>query len=110
MFPNRHLPKNAAKMLESLEFVECEHSVETAELFQVKKPQAAIARSTALGYPRRRGSRCFLTKDQSVSKEMELQKIVVCGVPEHFNLPWHLAIENGLFAKHGVLVLAPTHI
>jgi ABC-type nitrate/sulfonate/bicarbonate transport system substrate-binding protein len=39
---------------------------------------------------------------------MELQKIVVCGVPEHFNLPWHLAIENGLFAKHGVLVLAPT--
>lgn len=35
---------------------------------------------------------------------MELQKIVVCGVPEHFNLPWHLAIENGLFAKHGVLV------
>lgn len=41
---------------------------------------------------------------------MELQKIVVCGVPEHFNLPWHLAIENGLFAKHGVLVLANTHL
>jgi hypothetical protein len=33
-----------------------------------------------------------------------MQKIVVCGVPEHFNLPWHMAIENGLFAKHGVHV------
>lgn len=26
----------------------------------------------------------------------------VCGVPEHFNLPWHLAKERGLFDKHGV--------
>ncbi len=26
----------------------------------------------------------------------------VGGVPEHFNLPWHIAIERGLFAKHGV--------
>jgi hypothetical protein len=26
----------------------------------------------------------------------------VCGVPEHFNLPWHLAKERGLFEKHGV--------
>lgn len=24
------------------------------------------------------------------------------GVPEHFNLPWHLAIENGIFKQHGV--------
>lgn len=24
------------------------------------------------------------------------------GVPEHFNLPWHLAIENGLFEKEGI--------
>lgn len=26
------------------------------------------------------------------------------GVPEHFNLPWHLARERGLFEKHGVEV------
>lgn len=35
---------------------------------------------------------------------MELPKLVVCGVPEHFNLPWHMAIENGIFTKHGVQV------
>ncbi len=30
---------------------------------------------------------------------MGLRKIRVGGVPEHFNLPWHLAIEEGLFNK-----------
>eukprot|EP00035_Acanthoeca_spectabilis_P020720 m.434320 g.434320 ORF g.434320 m.434320 type:complete len:603 (+) comp17696_c0_seq1:64-1872(+) len=29
-------------------------------------------------------------------------KIRVCGVPEHFNMPWHIATERGIFAKHGV--------
>lgn len=29
-------------------------------------------------------------------------KLKVGGVPEHFNLPWHLAIENGLFEKEGL--------
>lgn len=24
------------------------------------------------------------------------------GVPEHFNLPWHLAIEDGMFAQQGI--------
>jgi len=33
-----------------------------------------------------------------------LTKIRVGGVPEHFNLPWHLAIENGLFEKEGIEV------
>lgn len=32
----------------------------------------------------------------------KLTKIRVGGVPEHFNLPWHLAIENGLFEKEGI--------
>jgi sulfonate transport system substrate-binding protein len=32
------------------------------------------------------------------------QKLRVGGVPEHFNLPWHLAIERGLFTKNGVEV------
>jgi sulfonate transport system substrate-binding protein len=31
-------------------------------------------------------------------------KIRVGGVPEHFNLPWHLAIENGLFEKEEIEV------
>jgi len=26
----------------------------------------------------------------------------IAGVPEHFNLPWHLAIEEGAFAKRGI--------
>eukprot|EP01147_Barroeca_monosierra_P007994 gene7994-10055_t len=30
--------------------------------------------------------------------------LVVGGVPEHFNYPWHLANEKGLFQKHGVEV------
>ncbi len=31
-------------------------------------------------------------------------KITVGGVPEHFNLPWHLAMETGLFDKTGISV------
>lgn len=31
---------------------------------------------------------------------METVKII--GVPEHFNLPWHMAIEDGLFADRGI--------
>lgn len=33
-----------------------------------------------------------------------LPTVRVGGVPEHFNYPWHLAQERGLFAKHGVNV------
>lgn len=33
---------------------------------------------------------------------MNLTKIKIGGVPEHFNLPIHLANENGLFAKAGI--------
>jgi sulfonate transport system substrate-binding protein len=29
-------------------------------------------------------------------------KVRVGGVPEHFNLAWHLAIENGMFAQQGI--------
>ncbi len=28
-----------------------------------------------------------------------MKTIKIAGVPEHFNLPWHLAIENGDFEK-----------
>ncbi len=31
-----------------------------------------------------------------------MQKITIGGVPEHFNLPWHLAIEGGKFKQKGV--------
>ena len=33
---------------------------------------------------------------------MALNKIRIGGVPEHFNMPVHLAIENGEFAKRGL--------
>jgi len=31
-----------------------------------------------------------------------MQKITIGGVPEHFNLPWHLAIEEGKFSDQGI--------
>ena len=33
---------------------------------------------------------------------MTLTPLRVAGVPEHFNLPWHLGIENGAFRKAGI--------
>ncbi len=33
-----------------------------------------------------------------------MKKIKVGGVPEHFNLPWHLCIENGNFSKENLAV------
>jgi ABC-type nitrate/sulfonate/bicarbonate transport system substrate-binding protein len=31
-----------------------------------------------------------------------MKKINIVGVPEHFNLPWHLCIENGEFEYEGI--------
>ncbi len=31
-----------------------------------------------------------------------MDKVRIVGVPEHFNFPWHLAIESGDFAKVGI--------
>ena len=31
-----------------------------------------------------------------------MKKVNVVGVPEHFNLPWHLAIEEGAFSDRGI--------
>lgn len=31
-----------------------------------------------------------------------MKNIRIVGVPEHFNLPWHLAIEEGKFEKEGI--------
>lgn len=31
-----------------------------------------------------------------------MKHIKIAGVPEHFNLPWHLAIENGEFEEIGI--------
>lgn len=31
-----------------------------------------------------------------------MKKINIIGVPEHFNLPWHLCIENGEFEYEGI--------
>lgn len=31
-----------------------------------------------------------------------MKTVRIVGVPEHFNLPWHLAIEEGAFAERGI--------
>ncbi|NHF60025.1 ABC transporter substrate-binding protein [Flavobacteriaceae bacterium TP-CH-4] len=31
-----------------------------------------------------------------------MKKVNIIGVPEHFNLPWHLAIEEGAFEQRGI--------
>src|SRR5690625_1011763 len=31
-----------------------------------------------------------------------MKKLTAAGVPEHFNLPWHLAIDQGIFQELGV--------
>ena len=31
-----------------------------------------------------------------------MKTIKIAGVPEHFNLPWHLAIDNGDFEKENI--------
>lgn len=31
-----------------------------------------------------------------------MKKVQIIGVPEHFNLPWHLAIEEGAFKERGI--------
>ena len=31
-----------------------------------------------------------------------MKKITICGVPEHFNLPWHFAIEESAFEERGM--------
>ncbi|MCV6629155.1 MAG: substrate-binding domain-containing protein [Flavobacteriaceae bacterium] len=31
-----------------------------------------------------------------------MKTVKIIGVPEHFNLPWHMAIEEGAFAKRGI--------
>ena len=31
-----------------------------------------------------------------------MKKVHIIGVPEHFNLPWHLAIEEGAFEERGI--------
>jgi ABC-type nitrate/sulfonate/bicarbonate transport system substrate-binding protein len=36
---------------------------------------------------------------------MALTELRIGGVPEHFNLPWHLAIENKLFEKNNLRVV-----
>jgi ABC-type nitrate/sulfonate/bicarbonate transport system substrate-binding protein len=34
-----------------------------------------------------------------------MKTISIVGVPEHFNLPWQIAIENGSFMKNGIDLL-----
>ncbi|KAJ1467296.1 hypothetical protein T484DRAFT_1859277 [Baffinella frigidus] len=37
-----------------------------------------------------------------MSHGMQHTKLRIAGVPEHFNTPWHIAKEKGLFAAAGV--------
>ena len=31
-----------------------------------------------------------------------MNQVKIVGVPEHFNLPWHLCLENGEFEKENI--------
>ena len=31
-----------------------------------------------------------------------MKRVNIVGVPEHFNLPWHLGMEEGVFAQAGI--------
>ncbi|MGB5370485.1 MAG: ABC transporter substrate-binding protein, partial [Flavobacteriaceae bacterium] len=31
-----------------------------------------------------------------------MKKIKITGVPEHFNFPWQMAIEEGAFSQRGI--------
>ena len=31
-----------------------------------------------------------------------MKNVNIIGVPEHFNLPWHMAMEEGAFKDHGI--------
>ena len=33
-----------------------------------------------------------------------MKEVNIIGVPEHFNLPWHLAIEEGAFEDRGIVL------
>ena len=33
-----------------------------------------------------------------------MKTVKIIGVPEHFNLPWHLAIEEGAFEERGIIL------
>ncbi|MEM1336226.1 MAG: substrate-binding domain-containing protein [Bacteroidota bacterium] len=33
-----------------------------------------------------------------------MKTVSVCGVPEHFNMPWHLAMAEGAFEKRGIVL------
>ena len=39
---------------------------------------------------------------QIKKSQLIMTTIKIAGVPEHFNLPWHLAIENGDFEKENI--------
>ena len=34
-----------------------------------------------------------------------MKNVIIGGVPEHFNLPWHLCIEENLFAQKGLNII-----
>lgn len=42
-----------------------------------------------------------LSQDPS-PPSIKVKKLIVGGVPEHFNAPWHIAQERGIFKKHNI--------
>jgi ABC-type nitrate/sulfonate/bicarbonate transport system substrate-binding protein len=37
--------------------------------------------------------------------KMHTKVVRICGVPEHFNLPWHIALENELFEQQNIRLI-----
>ncbi len=39
---------------------------------------------------------------KTIIQNLKMKSVRIIGVPEHFNLPWHLCIENGEFDQVGI--------
>jgi ABC-type nitrate/sulfonate/bicarbonate transport system substrate-binding protein len=46
--------------------------------------------------------RQFMAVNSNNQFNVQMTTITVCGVPEHFNLPWHLCLENGDFETQNI--------
>lgn len=54
-----------------------------------------------IGWQRKKFNFTNVSRDTEINS-VKMKKIKIAGVPEHFNLPWHLCISNGEFEAIGI--------